>query len=132
MPDDTPPELTCPQSFVIELVDEKAEYPVNFRNLRPQVNTSDPSGEVTVTFSPERAVIKTGDYENVTVYARDKNDNVATCQDCEMSFASETSERVQSENSVGIVYHPTWLKECQRLPQIPKNRVSRSLMYVRT
>ena len=79
VPDDTPPELTCPQSFVIELVDEKAEYPVNFRNLRPQVNTSDPSGEVTVTFSPERAVIKTGDYENVTVYARDKNDNVATC-----------------------------------------------------
>ena len=44
----------------------------------------------------------------------------------EMSCASETSERVRSENSVGIVYHPTWLKECQRLPQIPKNRVSTS------
>ena len=79
VPDDTPPTLTCPQSFVIELVDEKTEYPVNFKNLRGQVNASDPSGEVTVTFSPERALIKTGDYENVTVYARDKNDNVATC-----------------------------------------------------
>ena len=79
VPDDTPPTLTCPQSFVIELVEEKTEYPVNFKNLRGQVNASDPSGEVTVTFSPERALIKTGDYENVTVYARDKNDNVATC-----------------------------------------------------
>ena len=48
----------------------------------------------------------------------------------EMSCASETSERVRSENSVGIVYHPTWLKECQRLPQIPKNRVSTSYYYV--
>ena len=79
VPDDTPPSLSCPQSFVIELVDEKTEYPVNFRNLRPQVNASDPSGEVTVTFSPERAVIKTGDYQNVTVYARDKHDNEASC-----------------------------------------------------
>jgi len=79
VPDDTPPSLTCPQSFVIELVDEKTEYPVNFKNLRPQVNASDPSGEVVVTFSPERAIIKTGDYQNVTVYARDDNDNVATC-----------------------------------------------------
>jgi len=79
VPDDTPPFLECPQSFVIELVDEKSEYPVNFKQLRAQVNTSDPSGEVTVTFIPERGVIKTGDYENVTVYSRDKNDNVATC-----------------------------------------------------
>ena len=79
VPDDTPPTLTCPQSFVIELVDEKSEYPVNFQNLRSQVNASDPSGDVRVTFSPERALIKTGDYQNVTVYARDENDNVATC-----------------------------------------------------
>ena len=79
VPDETPPLLSCPQSFVIELVDEKTEYPVNFRNLKSQVNASDPSGEVTVTFSPERATIKTGEYHNVTVNARDTHDNVATC-----------------------------------------------------
>ena len=79
VPDDTPPSLTCPQSFVIELVDEKTEYFVNFRDLRNLVNTSDPSGEVTVKFTPERANIKTGDYQNVTVDARDKHGNLATC-----------------------------------------------------
>ena len=79
MPDDTPPSLSCPPSFVIELVDEKSEYPVNFRNLRGQVNASDPSGDVSVTFVPERALIKTGDYQNVTVIARDKHENTATC-----------------------------------------------------
>jgi len=79
VPDDTPPSLSCPQSFVIELVEEKTEYLVNFKSLKNKVNASDPSGEVTITFSPERATIKTGEYENVTVYARDKHDNVATC-----------------------------------------------------
>ena len=46
--DDTPPFLECPQSFVLELIEEKSEYPVNFKQLRALVNTSDPSGEVIV------------------------------------------------------------------------------------
>ena len=32
-----------------------------------------------MTFSPERVTIKTGEYHNVTVYARDTHNNVATC-----------------------------------------------------
>ena len=47
VPDDTPPFLECPQSFVIELVDEKSEYPVNFKQLRAHVNTSD-AGRVAI------------------------------------------------------------------------------------
>lgn len=81
VPDDTPPNLKCPPSFVIELIDEKTEYPLDFNSpkLRSQVNASDPSGKVEITFKPERALIKTGDFQNVTVFARDRHDNVATC-----------------------------------------------------
>lgn len=43
------------------------------------MNASDPSGEVTVTFLPERANIKTGHYENITVLASDKAGNQAKC-----------------------------------------------------
>ena len=79
VPDDTPPSLECPQSFVIELVDQDDSYQIDFRKLRGQVNASDPSGEVTVTFIPERATIRTGSYENVTVVAADKSGNQARC-----------------------------------------------------
>ena len=79
VPDDTPPSLQCPKSFVIELAEEDDSYDVDFRRLRNQVNASDPSGEVTVTFLPERANIKTGHYENVTVVASDKAGNQAKC-----------------------------------------------------
>lgn len=79
VPDDTPPTLKCPQSFVIELVEEDESYEIDFLKLRGQVNASDPSGEVTVTFTPERATIRTGSYENVTVVARDLVGNQAQC-----------------------------------------------------
>lgn len=79
VPDDTPPALTCPQSFVIELVEEDDSYDVDFKRLRNQVNASDPSGEVTVTFLPERATIRIGDYQNVTVVAADRFGNQARC-----------------------------------------------------
>ena len=79
VPDDTPPSLSCPQSFVIALLDEQDDYDVDFKRLRNQVNATDPSGDVTVTFVPERATIKTGGYQNVTVVAADASGNRATC-----------------------------------------------------
>ena len=80
VPDDTPPALKCPQSFVIELVDKDDSYEIDFRKLRGQVNATDPNGgEVTVTFVPERATIRTGSFENVTVVAADKAGNLARC-----------------------------------------------------
>lgn len=79
VPDDTPPMLECPLSFVIELVKQADSYDVDFNRLRSQVNASDPSGEVTVTFLPEKATIRTGNYENVTVVAVDRAGNQARC-----------------------------------------------------
>ncbi|KAK7873875.1 hypothetical protein R5R35_005737 [Gryllus longicercus] len=79
VPDDTPPLLSCPQSYVIELVDRQESYAVNFNDTRRRVNASDASGEVSVRFVPERATIPIGGFENVTVIATDKFGNQATC-----------------------------------------------------
>ncbi|KAK6617037.1 hypothetical protein RUM44_005394 [Polyplax serrata] len=79
VPDDTPPFLSCPQSYVIELVDKQDSYIVNFNETRRKVNTSDASGEVKVAFVPERATIPIGGFENVTVIATDRFGNLATC-----------------------------------------------------
>ncbi|XP_046990617.1 sushi, von Willebrand factor type A, EGF and pentraxin domain-containing protein 1 [Schistocerca americana] len=79
VPDDTPPLLSCPQSYVIELVDRQDSYAVNFNDTRRRVNVSDASGEVTVRFIPERATIPIGGFENVTVVATDKFGNEAKC-----------------------------------------------------
>ncbi|XP_063243609.1 sushi, von Willebrand factor type A, EGF and pentraxin domain-containing protein 1 isoform X2 [Bacillus rossius redtenbacheri] len=79
VPDDTPPLLSCPQSYVIELVDRQESYVVNFNDTRRRVNTSDASGDVRVAFIPERATIPIGGFENVTVVATDKFGNQASC-----------------------------------------------------
>jgi len=77
--DDTPPSLSCPQSYVIELVDKQDSYVVNFNETRRRVNVSDASGDVSLTFVPERATIPIGGFENVTVVAADKYGNQASC-----------------------------------------------------
>ncbi|XP_054265760.1 uncharacterized protein LOC128988471 [Macrosteles quadrilineatus] len=77
--DETPPMLSCPQSYVIELVDRQDSYVVNFNETRRRVNASDESGPVQVTFVPDRATIPIGGFENVTVVAADKYGNKATC-----------------------------------------------------
>ncbi|XP_075226178.1 sushi, von Willebrand factor type A, EGF and pentraxin domain-containing protein uif [Lycorma delicatula] len=77
--DETPPLLSCPQSYVIELVDHQDSYVVNFNETRRRVNVSDASGEVTVTFLPDKATITIGEFENVTVVASDRYGNKATC-----------------------------------------------------
>ncbi|KAG8179313.1 hypothetical protein JTE90_016418 [Oedothorax gibbosus] len=79
VPDDTPPSLSCPQSYVIELVEKQDSYRVNFEEVRRMVNVSDKSGEVQVQISPQSAFITLGNYRNVTVMAADKFGNQATC-----------------------------------------------------
>jgi hypothetical protein len=71
--------LSCPQSYVIELVDRQDSYVVNFNETRRRVNASDESGPVMVTFVPDKATIPIGGFENVTVIAADKYGNKATC-----------------------------------------------------
>lgn len=79
VPDDTPPKLSCPQSYVIELVDRQDSYVVNFNETRRRINTTDVSGEVHLKFIPERATIPIGAFENVTVVASDRYGNTARC-----------------------------------------------------
>ncbi|XP_045468348.1 sushi, von Willebrand factor type A, EGF and pentraxin domain-containing protein 1 isoform X2 [Harmonia axyridis] len=79
VPDNTPPQLSCPQSYVIELVDKQDSYIINFNETRRRINTTDASGEVNIAFVPEKAVIPIGSFENVTVFATDKFGNKASC-----------------------------------------------------
>ena len=44
--DDTPPKITCPQSYVVELVEEQEVYEINFNRSRNQVAVSDDTDEV--------------------------------------------------------------------------------------
>jgi hypothetical protein len=77
--DNTPPKLSCPQSYVIELVDRQDSYAVNFNETRRRINATDDSGDVHVSFIPDKATIAIGTFENVTVVATDKSGNKATC-----------------------------------------------------
>lgn len=77
--DNTPPLLSCPQSYVIELVDRQDSYSVNFNETRNRVNATDASGEVHVQFVPDKATIAIGTFENVSVIATDKYGNKASC-----------------------------------------------------
>lgn len=79
VPDYTPPRLSCPQSYVIELVDKQDSYAVNFNETRRRINATDASGEVFLKFIPDKAVIPIRGYENVTVIASDKYGNQAQC-----------------------------------------------------
>lgn len=79
VPDNTPPQLSCPQSYVIELVDKQDSYAVNFNETRRRLNATDASGEVHIQFIPDKATIPIGTFENVTVVATDKYGNKATC-----------------------------------------------------
>lgn len=76
----TPPKLSCPQSFVVELTEKQDSYSINFNETRRRINVTDnTSDSVKITFVPERAVIPIGSFENVTVYATDYSGNRATC-----------------------------------------------------
>lgn len=64
---------------MIELVDKQESYVVNFNETRRRVNATDASGDVKISFIPERATIPIGGFENVTVVATDSSGNRATC-----------------------------------------------------
>ncbi|GIZ04115.1 fibropellin-1 [Caerostris extrusa] len=75
----TPPFLSCPQSYVVELVEQQDSYAVNFNDTRRLINTTDESGPVTITLSPETAIIPLWSFRNVTVAATDIHGNSAYC-----------------------------------------------------
>lgn len=79
VPDVTPPMLSCPQSYVIELVDKQDGYTVHFNETRKRIKVSDDSGNVILTYLPPRATIPIGQFENVTVVAADRFGNKASC-----------------------------------------------------
>ncbi|KAK3869849.1 hypothetical protein Pcinc_024872 [Petrolisthes cinctipes] len=81
VPDDIPPAITCPQSYVIELVEEQENYKMNFNSTitLSNVNVSDNSGQYQLQVRPEVALIRVGGYENVTVIATDPSGNTASC-----------------------------------------------------
>lgn len=71
--------MKCPQSYVIELLQRQESYSINFNETRDRINATDVSGPVKITFVPERAIIRVGNFENVTVYATDSSGNRASC-----------------------------------------------------
>lgn len=75
----TPPKLSCPQSYVIELIDRQESYPINFNETRRLINATDASGPVKITFEPQHALVQIGEFKNVTVYATDPSGNTAQC-----------------------------------------------------
>ncbi|KFM58062.1 Sushi, von Willebrand factor type A, EGF and pentraxin domain-containing protein 1, partial [Stegodyphus mimosarum] len=79
VPDYTPPFLSCPQSYVVELVEQQDSYAVNFNDTRRLINATDASGPVTITLTPETAIIPLWDFRNVTVVATDIHGNQAFC-----------------------------------------------------
>ena len=82
VPDDTPPFIQCPQSYVIELVDQQETYKVNFNSSLTlgNVNVSDNHDEnVMLRVTPGEAIIRVGDFQNVTIAAFDSSGNSATC-----------------------------------------------------
>ncbi|XP_013781236.1 uncharacterized protein LOC106465521 [Limulus polyphemus] len=79
VPDNTPPKLKCPQSYVVELIEKQDSYKVNFNETRQLINTTDKSGPVSINLSPDSADIPIGSYRNVTVTATDRFGNQATC-----------------------------------------------------
>uniref|UniRef100_T1IXR4 Uncharacterized protein n=1 Tax=Strigamia maritima TaxID=126957 RepID=T1IXR4_STRMM len=78
VPDDVPPAVVCPQSYVVELVEKREFYEVYF-NDSSQVTVVDNSNFTAITFEPIYANISIGSYQNVTVTAVDKAGNNASC-----------------------------------------------------
>ncbi|XP_045614794.2 uncharacterized protein uif isoform X1 [Procambarus clarkii] len=81
VPDDIPPSVTCPQSYVIALVEQQENYRVNFNSsiTLSSVNASDNSGHYKLRVTPEVALIRVGGYANVSVIATDPSGNAASC-----------------------------------------------------
>lgn len=79
VPDVTPPLLSCPKSYVYELRHKQDSVSDNFTEARKRIIVSDDSGDVKLTFIPERVTVEIGTFENVTVVATDRFNNKAMC-----------------------------------------------------
>lgn len=79
LPDDKPPTLFCPKSYVIELQRPQESYEVNLNESLGHVRATDESGVGLIRVQPERAVIPVNGYRNVTVMASDRHGNQALC-----------------------------------------------------
>lgn len=77
--DNTPPSLQCPQSYVIDLMEEQDSFFVNFNDTKRLINATDDSGEVFISVIPDSATIPLKGYRNVTVIASDRSGNEAMC-----------------------------------------------------
>lgn len=92
VPDVTPPKLICPSSHIHYLkvtgpstsANSVAQQPVShffdFAQLvRDKIRALDESGPVSLEMQPASATIAVNQFENVTVYARDRFNNTAQC-----------------------------------------------------
>lgn len=79
VPDYQKPTLECPQSYVVELLEQQDNYEVNFTETLSRIKSYDDSGYVTINIQPEFAIIPLGTFRNVTVTATDKSQNEAIC-----------------------------------------------------
>ncbi|KAB7498637.1 Fibropellin-1 [Armadillidium nasatum] len=77
--DDTPPTLTCPNSYVISLNENVPNYSANFNSTLSSIFVEDDSNDVSIRFIPDMATIPVGGYQNVTVVATDASGNTAAC-----------------------------------------------------
>jgi len=79
VPDNQPPTLECPQSYVVELIEKQDNYEINFNDTLKKIKSFDNSGPVSLTIQPEFAIIPLGSFKNVTVTSTDKAGNEASC-----------------------------------------------------
>lgn len=92
VPDVTPPKLSCPPSYthIIELPpminsnlppqQEATSHQFDYDQLmRDKIKAYDESGPVYLELVPASGTVSVNNYENVTVYARDRHNNTAQC-----------------------------------------------------
>jgi len=77
--DETAPSLECPPSVDLEMTEETTASEVDFTEFLKKAKASDDSGNVTITVSPETAIIPLGGFRNATVSATDRFGNTAVC-----------------------------------------------------
>ena len=81
VPDDIPPTIKCPQSYVLELAEYQESYKANFNSSTTlsQIVATDNKEVVSLEVIPQLAEIPLGSYQNVTVVASDAAGNSAMC-----------------------------------------------------
>ncbi|GAB6028275.1 hypothetical protein CHUAL_002455 [Chamberlinius hualienensis] len=79
VPDDVPPSLSCPPSFITEVTVQQEFYEVFFNESELHPVAYDRSNVTNIVFDPPSANISVGTFQNVTVTATDRTGNKAVC-----------------------------------------------------